>query len=151
MLAKDYLLENSIINIGPCDSSYNFNKKLYQKIISDTDIIVWSFKNKLTAKNPSMFGWIKLKNKKIEEIVCKKQISSNPENDYAIVGAFTFKSKRVFMECFNSLFNKKRKINGEYYIDLVVDEGIKLGFNVSMLNTEDLKSYGTPNDYEANK
>ena len=152
MLANDLLSQDDIISIGPCDSYFEYDKVNYQKILEKTDAVVWSFKSKLTLENPKMFGWIKInKAKKVSEIKCKQPISQNPENDNAVVGAFTFKNKNVFIQSIESMIKKNRRINNEFYLDVAIDEAIKLGYDVGIVQTKKFKSFGTPSEYEKNK
>ena len=38
---------------------------------------------------------------------------------------FRFSKKFIFNDCIKSLLSNKQKINNEYYMDLVIKEGIK--------------------------
>ena len=150
--ANDYLIDNQIISIGPCDSYFDYNQIEFKNKISKADLLVWTFKDKITSVKPEMYGWVKLTSKGIvERIICKEPISDNPSNDNALVGAFSFKNRSVFLNSINSVLKKNRRIKNEYYLDTVADEAILLGYKVDFINTKTFYSFGTPVDYEKNK
>ena len=152
MMAETLLSKDDVISIGPCDSYFEYSNINYNEKLINNDVIIWSFQNKLTLENPSMFGWIKIdSNEVVTEIKCKEPISLNPENDNAVVGAFTFKSKKFFIKSLESMFKKKRMINKEFYLDIAIDEAVKNGYKVSMMKTNKFFSFGTPKEYEKNK
>ena len=51
-------------------------------------------------------------------------------NERPIVGTFFFKKSEFFVNSINLLFKNKNKIGNEYYLDMAIQESIKLGFKV---------------------
>ena len=78
----------------------------------------------------------------------KVPISNNPYEDHAIVGTFWFKKVKYYNQGLQNLLEKKITINNEYYIDSLMDELIKLGFNVKVFEVNDYICWGTPDDYK---
>lgn len=58
----------------------------------------------------------------------------------------TFKSKIVLQKSLQSLFERNGKINGEFYLDSLIDDAIKLGYGVKHFEVDSYISWGTPND-----
>jgi bifunctional N-acetylglucosamine-1-phosphate-uridyltransferase/glucosamine-1-phosphate-acetyltransferase GlmU-like protein len=94
-----------------------------------------------------MYSWLKLKNNNfIKKVFVKKFIFKNPLKEFAIVGTFYFKNKNIFTNAFKSLLRNKRTTNGEYYIDDLINEAIKLKYKVKNFTVDNYVCWGTPND-----
>lgn len=132
---------------GSCDYHYNFNKKRFRNLIKKFDLIVFVTKpDKNMLRNPNQYGWVKKINKEqIQKISCKKKVSSNPKNDFVILGSFSFKNKKTFVKSFKLMIRKKQKINNEYYMDIVAKNTLLLGYKVGYINVSNYKNFGTPN------
>ena len=46
------------------------------------------------------------------------------------------------------MINKNRRINNEFYLDVVLDECVLNGYNVSPFEIDDYICWGTPKDLE---
>ena len=138
--------------ISASDNGLVFDNYKYSKLINDNNVhgIIFTFKNHISSKTkPEMYGWVEVdKNKNAKNISVKKPISKYPFNDHAIVGTFYFKKVKYFDKAFDSLKEKKIKVNGEYYVDSLMNEMIRLGFNVKVFEVDSYLCWGTPNDYE---
>jgi hypothetical protein len=44
-----------------------------------------------------------------------------------------------------------RRLNGEFYMDVALDESVRLGFEVRPWEVREYVSWGTPKDYEENR
>jgi NDP-sugar pyrophosphorylase family protein len=143
---------NSPLLIAATDNGmiYDYNK--YQKLIesNNVDAIIFTFRHHVSSKNnPQMYGWVKTDNKyNAEKVSVKVPISNTPYEDHAIVGTFWFKKVQYYNQGLQNLLKKKITINNEYYIDSLMDELIKLGFNVKVFEVNDYICWGTPDDYK---
>mgnify|MGYP006123894677 FL=1 len=143
---------NSPLLIAATDNGmiYDYNK--YQKLIesNNVDAIIFTFRHHASSKNnPQMYGWVKTDNKyNAEKVSVKVPISNTPYEDHAIVGTFWFKKVQYYNQGLQNLLKKKITINNEYYIDSLMDELIKLGFNVKVFEVNDYICWGTPDDYK---
>lgn len=138
--------------IAASDNSMIYDENKYQDLINDekTDAIVFTFKHHISSKNnPNMYGWVEVDDKdNALNVSVKKAISNDPYNDHAIVGAFWFKKVKYFKEASKSLIDKNIRINGEFYVDSLINELINKGLKVKVLEVENYICWGTPNDYE---
>ena len=137
------------ITISACDHSvlYSNDKFEYLLKIVDSDIIVWISRGHPGAiRNPEMYGWLKCNGDLVTGVSVKEPLS-DPTNDPIVIGTFTFKNKGIFYKCLNRLLSRKEKINNEYYIDSMIEDGIKLGLKVTYLEVDSYLCWGTPNDY----
>jgi len=146
--ASKYLKDDDIITYGSCDYSFNFNIKKFNQLIKFNDLIVFVNKPKIeNIINFKEYGWVKKeRNNFIQRIKCKNKISNKPQNDYVIIGCFTFKNKKIFHHCYNEMVKKKDKINNEYYMDIVAKYALKLKYNVKYILVKNFKSYGNPRE-----
>ncbi len=144
--------KNAPLLIGATDNGMIINKEKYNRLIRDknVDAIIFTFRHHISSKNnPEMYGWVKadLLNNALS-ISVKKPISKNPYNDHAIVGTFWFRQVEFFNIALNKLIDDDIRINGEFYVDSLMGELIKIGFNVKVLEVDNYICWGTPNDYE---
>ena len=147
-LASKFICKNDVITYGACDYFYKFNIKKYDKMINESDLIVFVHKpNKKNITNFKEYGWIKKgNNNSIQNIKCKNKVSNNPKKDFVIIGSFTFKNKEIFTNSFKEMVKKKDKINSEYYMDIMIMHAKKLKYKVKYINVNNFKSFGTPRD-----
>ncbi len=139
---------NSPVTFGVCDTGVIFNLNAFKKIInSKSDIVVWGIRDLPKSKlNPEMFGWINTNGTIIKNISVKKPINKN--TCYPIVlGIFTFKKLKYFLDSYDQLISKNDKVNNEYYLDSLINHSIKLGYRCEYFNVESVLSWGTPEDY----
>ena len=136
------------VSISACDHGVIYDHKKYKEIISRNlyDIIIWTKENYIPAnKNPEMYGWISTKNDKIIDISIKKKPKKNNINS-VIIGTFTFRTPQIFSTCLESIIKRNGKINGEYYIDSLIEDAIKLDFKCVTFDVNHFICWGTPNE-----
>jgi len=138
--------------IAATDNGMIYNHEKYQNLIEDknVDAIIFTFRHHVSSKNnPQMYGWVKTDDKNnATKVSVKVPISSNPYEDHAIVGTFWFKKVEYFNKALKNLLDKDIRVNGEYYVDSLMDELINLGLNVKVFEVDDYICWGTPDDYE---
>jgi NDP-sugar pyrophosphorylase family protein len=146
--AAKYLKKKDLLTIGTCDCAMIYNSNLLRKNIKNSDLIVWTFKDKkIVKKNPRMYGYVKVdKNSVIEKISCKKKISKFPWKDHAIIGAFTFKRAEIFLKYTKELLLSNNKVNNEYYMDTVAENCVNSGIKAKVNLVKKYYGWGTPAD-----
>lgn len=144
-LAGKYLKNDDQVFINACDSFIKFNFDTYLTQIKKYDVLVFTTKcNKIHLNNPNAYGWVRNNKDKNLEISCKKPFNEIPLDERPIVGTFFFKKSEFFINSINLLFKKKNKIRNEYYLDMAIQESIKLGLKVGEVlvdNYIDLGNY----------
>ena len=142
--AYKYIKNNEQIFINSCDVFFKYNKNELKNKLLKNDIIVFTSKVKnIHIKNPKSFGWVKsLSNNRIK-ISCKKPLSRDLRKDRIIIGAFVFKNKIIFKNSINAIIKNKKKINNEYYLDVVAAEAGKLGLSVAEVRVKKIVSWGS--------
>ena len=141
-------VQNHHITFGACDVGVIFNYNKLKLLLKDkeVDLIVWSRKTTASAtKKPEMYGWIKDKNNLITSTSIKKPFKTK-NNTSIITGIFTFKNQNVFQLGYQGLITKKSTINGEYYLDSIINELLKTGKKCVVFQVDHYLSWGTPNE-----
>ena len=147
LLAEKYLKKNDKIFIHSCDSFIKYNYCDLDKKLNNSDAVILTTKpNSLHLKNIKSFGWVKIKNKKIMKITCKKKASSKPIKDFVIIGSFGFKNKNIFLKMIKDLIKSKKKVNNEYYIDMAFNHALKNNYKINNLTVKSYTSWGTPKE-----
>ena len=137
--------------IAATDNGMIFNHLDFEELIKNKgiDAIIFTFRKHISSKNnPHMYGWVDTDNQdNALSVSVKKPISNDPYNDHAIVGTFWFREVSIFNQALEKLVDKCIRVNGEYYVDSIMQELIELKFNVKVFEIEDYICWGTPNDY----
>ena len=146
--AANRLNNNDILTIGSCDNSMKYNKNLFESKLKKSDLVVWTFKDKkIVKKNPNMYGYVKTDNKgNILKVDCKKKLSNCPWKDHTIIGTFSFKKAKTFIEYTKKLLKIKYKVNNEFYLDSVAEICVKSELNVKANLVKKYYGWGTPLD-----
>jgi len=136
--------------IGACDNGMLWDRGAYGRLLDDpdTDAIVWSFRRHPSSeRNPQMYGWIRVgEGGRVTGVSVKQPVSPDPYNDHAIVGTFTFKKARSFLEALKRLYDGNVRINNEFYVDSTVNELVAMGLRVKVFEVSSYICWGTPND-----
>lgn len=145
LLAKKLLKKNDQIFIHSCDSLISFKLKKIDKELSKYEGIIFTTKSNSThLKNINSYGWVNLRNNQIQNISCKTKASNYPKRDFVIIGTFAFKNKSIFLKLINLLIKSKRKINNEYYLDMVFKVAIENDYKIKNIKVKSYFSWGTP-------
>jgi bifunctional N-acetylglucosamine-1-phosphate-uridyltransferase/glucosamine-1-phosphate-acetyltransferase GlmU-like protein len=136
--------------ITACDHAVIYDKEKYEQLLADssTDVIVWTFRQHPSSRqNPEMYGWVESNDQgDAIGVSVKKAISSNPFEDHAIVGTFTFKKGIDFIKTANELMSRDERVNGEFYVDSCIGVAISQGLKVKVMEVDHYICWGTPND-----
>lgn len=134
--------------VGACDNGLLFDQIKHDSLLnaSDADLIVWVVRGHANAaRRPEMFGWAKTSRNRVTGVSVKAPLD-DPSEDPIVIGTMTFRSRKVLDDSLTRLFARDGKINGEYYLDSVIDDAIELGYKVVAFEVDSYISWGTPND-----
>ena len=147
-------LENAVgksctpITIGACDNGALYDFESFDKLAHDprVDVIVWGVRGYPNAmRNPKMFGWIDAVDGQIRSVSVKTPLD-NTASDPIVLGTFTFKSQDDFRRALDRLISRDGRINGEFYIDSLINDAIALGLKCHLFEVDSYLCWGTPND-----
>jgi NDP-sugar pyrophosphorylase family protein len=138
------------ILISACDNGMFYNEKKFIDLVNDysNDVIIWSYRNNYTSYyNPNMYSWLDVdENQNVKCVNVKKFIGENPIEEYAVVGTMFFRNKEIYLNSLKNLYKKNIRVNGEFYIDSLINESIELGHTVKNFEIDEYICWGTPND-----
>lgn len=148
--ALEESVEKSVfpITIGACDNGVLYDKGSFRKLTQDpsVDIIVWGVRGYPNAiRNPEMFGWIDAKDGVIQSISVKAPLEK-PASDPIVLGTFTFRKADDFRRALQQLIARNGQVNGEFYIDSLINDAIELGLSCRLFEVDSYLCWGTPND-----
>lgn len=149
-IRKDGINENTSILISACDNGALYNQQKFIDLINDeqNDIIVWSFRGNQTSKlNPNMYSWLEIdENDFVKNVSCKKFPGGDPLKTHAIIGTMYFRKSKYFLDGLNANRQLDRRVNGEFYVDDVLNQNIAAGLKVKVFEVDHYVCWGTPND-----
>lgn len=136
------------ITIGACDNGALYDIDAFNKLLNDSsvDVIVWCVRGYPNAiRHPRMFGWIEHEGRHIREISVKAPLDT-PASDPVVIGTFTFRRAEDFRRALDRLIARDGRVNGEFYIDSLINDAIALGLQCRLFEVDSYLCWGTPND-----
>ena len=141
---------DSSILVSACDNGMLYDADQFHNLVEDisNDIIVWSYRQNYTSfYNPNMYSWLDVDDQGyVKKIYVKEFIWENPIEEYAVVGTMFFRNKEIYLKSLENLYKNDVRVNGEFYIDSLLNESIKLGYKVKNFEIDEYICWGTPND-----
>lgn len=141
-------IKNGVVSINSCDQGILFNESKFYEIYPEADVIVCGIKHYAQAINkPNSFSWIKANGTDVTEITSKR-CDGDPKENYVFVSCLLYKNKSILEKSIDSLIERNEKTNGEYYIDESINDSIRLGYKVKLLEIDSYLNWGTPEELE---
>ena len=150
--SKNIVKKNKPIFVTSTDFCFSFNESILNQYIKNNFNIIFVCKPTNEMKKfPNQFGWVRSDtNNNVIKISCKKKIKNSKNTDNVILGAFVFCSFNIFLDGYSKMIKKKRTVNNEYYLDLLMDE-LNQNKKVKIIKVKRFINWGTPLEYEKNK
>lgn len=150
LLAKDDIDNKEELLIAGCDNGMVYDINKFNEIKKTCNAIVFTYRNNESVlANPSAYGWCVVDaDDNIIKMSVKKQISNNPINDHAVVATFWYEHGHDFVRSAKKMITENDRVNGEFYIDQVIEHSIALGLKVKVFEIDRYICWGTPEDYE---
>ena len=143
---------NEPITISARDFGTIYESSELSDLLDDinVDIIVWTAVGYPGAiRTPKSYGWVEIdkKTNEIKKVKVKEKLN-DPSTDHVIVGTFSFKKNEYFLKCYDSLIKRNFKVNGEYYVDSLINDAINLGYKCKIFEVKSYICWGTPDDLD---
>ena len=146
----EILNPDEMLTIGACDNGFILDQTKFLHLINEDpvpDVIVWTFRGHATARRyPWQFGWVNLD---AEGYVLSTSVKSEPvsqKNASIMTGTFTFRRMEYFLSATRSLIARDGRVNGEFYIDSLIEDCLDMGLRVKAFEVDAYISWGTPED-----
>jgi NDP-sugar pyrophosphorylase family protein len=148
--AKHLFQPEEELVIGASDNGMIYDSKVFEEAKQEADVLVFTFRNNPAVDaRPQAYGWVKTKDGvEIEKMSVKVPISSAPQQDHAVVGAFWFRKAGDFVKAAERMITNNTRINNEFYVDECINDAIALGLKAKVFEIEHYVCWGTPTDYE---
>ena len=143
-------LENQKLLISTCDSILVINEL---DDLSDKDTDLYVFTTKLMPNSElktEQYGWVNFD--KVSNRISKTVLKAKPDNYnnwQVFSGSMMVKSSDRLSRLLEELFNSGVKVNGEFYLDSVIEVAIKSGLRVIRKEADLFISLGTPDEYQS--
>ena len=148
-LIVDKCGDESIL-VSACDNGVLYDSDKFLDLVNNetNDIIVWTYRNNYTSHlQPNAYSWVNCDSDgTVSSVDVKNFKGDNPVESYAITGTMFFRSKEVFNKALKSLYKHDARTNGEFYVDSMLNEAIRLGYKVKNFEIDNYICWGTPND-----
>jgi NDP-sugar pyrophosphorylase family protein len=137
------------LTIGACDNAMLYDPAAFEALMADVDVdvIVWIVRGHGDGRRrPEAFGWIDEDEHGAVTGVRVKVAPADPAAAAMIVGAFTFRRAADFEQAYDRLRGREARVNGEFYVDSLVEDALALGLRCRLLQIDHYLGWGTPND-----
>lgn len=152
LLAKDMLDPDRPLMIGACDNGMVWDEEAFARLEAEeaVDFVAWTFRGHPGARRkPEAYGWVRADEAGwIKEVSVKKAISSHPEKDPGIIGAFWYRRAGDFVRAAQKLIAEDRRVNNEFYADSVLNVALELGLKGKIFDVKRYLCWGTPEDMQ---
>lgn len=140
------------VTIAACDSLIAFRAADLKSIFehSEVDVIVWTQKtNPYAMSKPEHFGWVMAQGSTGQIMGLRvKETPDHIEDWESITGTFTFRDPNVAKELVDALIDSNIRVNGELYLDSIVEVCLDRGIRILAVEPHFFLSLGTPAEYE---
>jgi dTDP-glucose pyrophosphorylase len=150
LLAKEFINNDQELFIGASDNGMLYDEQKFEEAKKDADALVFTFRNNPTVlPNPKAYGWVEVEEDDKTIIEAKVKFNMpDPLHKHAYVGAFWFKTGKLFVEAAERMIAQNRRINNEFYVDECINDVIQMGYKAKVFEVDHYICWGTPNDYK---
>ena len=121
---------------------------LAMKQIIEADLVVWTVSGYPPAQSsPEQYSWLIVDAQEKVKGVVAKSAPTDLKSAPLIIGNFTFKNSEIAKKLIGQLEINNIRVNGEFYLDSVIEIAIKKGLNVSYMATKAFFAVGTEQEF----
>jgi NDP-sugar pyrophosphorylase family protein len=138
------------VTIFSCDNIVYQNQFTQAtKLLLRFDIVIWcASKYPPSLYSPESFSWIKTSDNSGEFLI-KKNLPTSFDDYSMIIGNFTFRSTQLALDLIAELKLLNLRINGEFYLDSLIEVAKMRGLKIGTLVCEDFFAVGTENEFKS--
>ncbi|MEO8454626.1 MAG: NTP transferase domain-containing protein [Sphingomicrobium sp.] len=137
------------LTIGACDNAMIYGVSKFEALMAPggPDVLIWVVRGHADGRlRPCNFGWVDVDAGGRVRGVRVKEEPDDPSVDPMIVGAFSFRRADDFTRAYESLVDRDGRVNGEFYVDSLIEDAVKLGLDCRIFEIDHYLGWGTPND-----
>ncbi|HEY2759267.1 MAG TPA: NTP transferase domain-containing protein [Pirellulales bacterium] len=152
-LAESEIDLDEDVLVAACDATHLYDAGRFDQLRRGTaaQCIVWTYRGEpRVLEKPTAYGWVRTAAGRDDllEVSCKRPISSNLLNDPVVSGFFWFRSARTMLAAIDKMVAENRRVNGEFYMDVVPNLLIESGRQAIQFQVQKYIGWGTPHDLE---
>lgn len=145
------LKTNGPVTVGACDALPTVSLSVFSAAVEAAGadgIIAWVAPTLHAAqRKPEQYGWVSAHGLGIDSVWIK--CAPAVADAGVMIGTFTFPSVTSAILQIEALLSSGEQINGEFYLDSLIERALKSGRAAIALNVTTFVSVGTPTEYEA--
>ena len=149
-LAAPLLNLDESVMVSACDNSHLYHAAQFKALAENpaVDAMIWTYRGEpRVLVKPEWYGWVRADHTGlVSEVSCKQPISTTPLIDHVVSGAFWFRTARLMIDGIDQLVASGRRVNREFYLDVVPNLLIEQGKNVRVFPVDKYIGWGTPDD-----
>jgi NDP-sugar pyrophosphorylase family protein len=144
--AADALELSKPVLVSSCDHGLVWDDARWGEAqAGDSDVVVFGQRHYPGADvTPNAFAYIATDGDRITRVSVKEPLSRSPRRDLLLTGTFYFRSAALLMDLIAELRAKDLRVNGELYVDSVVNLAVGRGLQVRAFETDGYLCWGTP-------
>jgi NDP-sugar pyrophosphorylase family protein len=149
LAALDGVPDDATATIAACDAGMIYDAGAFADLLVDksVDVIVWGARGyPFAARKPESYGWIEADGKSKIRKVAVKVKPADAWRDAIITGTFTFRRAGDYRLAVKRMIERNARVNGEFYIDTVINDAIELGLNCRLFEIESYLGWGSPEE-----
>lgn len=137
------------LTIGACDNAMIYDVHKFEALMAPDgpDVLVWVVRGHADGRlRPRNFGWV---DADADDRIRGVRVKEEPDDaavDPMIVGAFSFRRAADFIRAYDSLVERDGRVNGEFYVDSLIEDAVRLGLDCRIFEIDHYLGWGTPND-----
>lgn len=132
--------------VSNCDHGLTWLPERWDAMMAATpDVVVWGVRNYPGAdRTPNAFAYLAAEGDRVTGMTCKIPLSDRPREDLLLLGTFWFRRPSIMVDAIRELVRRDRRVNGEFYLDCVVEPCLEAGMDVRVFQAEGWLCWGTP-------
>jgi NDP-sugar pyrophosphorylase family protein len=151
LASLDCIHSDNPLLVSSCDHALQYQYSSFRSLLSsDADLCVFSVQDYYSSlRVPTAYGWID--SDPLTNSIRDVLVKSEPEhftNPSVITGTFLFKDKSYLRDALQSLTTSGNKVNGEYYLDSIIQTYLDAGKKVIAFPVDSFVCWGTPNEFK---
>lgn len=142
------MLPDGPLTIAACDNGSLYNTDRLIRIFSDpdVDVVMWVIRGHANAtRYPHMYSWVGCDGTRVTRVSVKEPLGQ-PSTDPIVIGTFTFRHVEDFKRSVERMVARDARVNGEFYIDMCINDAIALGLECHVFEIDSYLCWGTPDD-----
>lgn len=132
--------------VSSCDHGLVWDDDRWRALLAqEPDVVVFGQRNYPGADaTPNAFAYIAAEGDRITRVSVKQPLGAHPRDDLLLVGTFYFRRPALMLDLIDELRRKDVRVNGELYLDSVVNLAVARGLAARVFETDGYLCWGTP-------